>query len=649
MKTNELLVGVLLLAYTPVFAKNYYVSTDGDDRGDGSRKHPFRTITFASTVMKPGDVCYIHAGVYRENVTINNSGTAEKPLVFKAISKKSEVIIDATEVLTGWQKVEDNIYQTTAKLAFEPIENTLFYNEELMDIARFPNNEDHDPFTLDGQSVKAGSANHFEMEKFVNADLEGAYFTYMGSHSGCSWSRKIESFENGVIKHEGVDIKKWPYKPHNPTFMTNKNRGLLFVFGAKDLLDYPGEWHYDAENKKVYAIFPDQQDPLEGKVKVQARPTTLAIEGNHVQFDHINYFGGEVHINGDYCQISNAELKQCSQSMQGLIGISAQSNTASILISGSNCTIKDNLIEGGRTSGIVMYGSGKQHLIHNNVIRYFNTTGIHANPIRTSCNEVKILNNSIYTCGRDGIYVAGKYGEVAYNDVFDCLKINNDGGVFYTVGNDDLKHTQIHHNWFHDSQGPSYTDGRVSGIYLDNNSKGYDVYRNIISNVSWGAMNINWHNTDINFYHNTIWNAGYSVERWALHYPIERIRIVNNFANVRAGKEGDEWIGTYIGKNIIDTTSPFQNEQENDFRPRRKSVLMGSGEQIQDCVHVKSKAGCEIGALRRGEKMWPVGANWAHEVMPMNFELNAKRSGIYGQDSKKRESEDDIFLTKSKK
>jgi len=81
------------------------------------------------------------------------------------------------------------------------------------------------------------------------------------------------------------------------------------------------------------------------------------------------------------------------------------------------------------------------------------------------------MSNTIIGGGRDGIFIPSEDSEVAYNDVSDVMRINNDGGLFYVVGNEFDKNTAVHHNWFHDSFGPDYADGRCAGIYLDNDSK----------------------------------------------------------------------------------------------------------------------------------------------------------------------------------
>lgn len=651
-RTNLLTVLVATIALFSsgsVAAKDYYVSKKGKDTNSGTLNNPFQTISKAASQMKAGDICYIMEGTYHEVLNPKNSGTKKKPITFKNY-KDDKVVIDATEVINGWQKFSGDIYKVEKEMvSATSIFNTLFYDNEVLDIARWPNNSDGDKFTFDGHRIKGGSGSHFEVDDLPNINFTGGYFCYLGAHSGTSWSRVINSYSDGVIRFKEVDINKWPYTPHNPTIFRNGNRGQLYLFGKLELLDHPGEWYYDAVNQIIYAMFPDGKAPKSGSVKGGVRATTMEINTNHITVDGIDCFGGEVRVAGDYCCIRNGEFKNCAVTYDGLINISAQSATATMMIKGSGVTIENNLIEGGMANAIVLSGKDNvNHLIRNNVIRYFNTIGIHAKPITSHCDYTVITNNTIYTCGRDGITTSGKYSEIAYNDVSDCMRVNNDGGVYYTVGNDDLKYTEIHHNYFHDSYGPAYADGRAAGIYLDNNSKGYDVHHNVVWNITWSGLMFNWYNTDFNLYNNTIWDAGFNMGRWANGYTFERVNVMNNYANITSRdvveKSGDqeEWIGDKIVTNIINEKSPFVDVENQNFIPAKGSYLIDKGTILKKLSKDYLGERPDVGAYEYGEEPWLVGASWAKDVVGDDLNYSKQNREPYSE-NKVRESEDDIF------
>ena len=99
MKTFVVIIGCLFILNTLGFSKNYYVSaTRGDDDNDGTRRSQFLTIQKAADLMVAGDSCIISAGMYRETVTLKNSGTADKPIVFIA---NGDVKVSGTEHITA--------------------------------------------------------------------------------------------------------------------------------------------------------------------------------------------------------------------------------------------------------------------------------------------------------------------------------------------------------------------------------------------------------------------------------------------------------------------------------------------------------------------------------------------------------------------
>ncbi len=81
---HRLMLILFLMALIPASAKNIYVATNGSDRNPGTNNRPFKTIQKAADVVKPGDVVLIKRGIYREQVKITRSGSANKMIKFKA-------------------------------------------------------------------------------------------------------------------------------------------------------------------------------------------------------------------------------------------------------------------------------------------------------------------------------------------------------------------------------------------------------------------------------------------------------------------------------------------------------------------------------------------------------------------------------------
>ena len=66
----------------------------------------FTTIGAAAKAVEPGDRVCIHAGVYRESVVIEKSGTRERPICFEA-EPAARVIVTGADPLSSWRKEAD--------------------------------------------------------------------------------------------------------------------------------------------------------------------------------------------------------------------------------------------------------------------------------------------------------------------------------------------------------------------------------------------------------------------------------------------------------------------------------------------------------------------------------------------------------------
>ncbi len=88
------------LDYDP--PKTYYVNTNGNDANNGlSTSRPFKTITKAATVVRPGDKVYVAGGTYTENPQFNIAGTDLHPIRF--VAQGNVVVQSAAANEWGWR------------------------------------------------------------------------------------------------------------------------------------------------------------------------------------------------------------------------------------------------------------------------------------------------------------------------------------------------------------------------------------------------------------------------------------------------------------------------------------------------------------------------------------------------------------------
>ena len=85
--------------------------------------------------MKAGDICYIRQGVYRELVTVRNSGKADEPISFCAYQGETPVVSGADILNLKWSVYRGSIYKASTSWQF----NQLFVDEDMINEARWPN------------------------------------------------------------------------------------------------------------------------------------------------------------------------------------------------------------------------------------------------------------------------------------------------------------------------------------------------------------------------------------------------------------------------------------------------------------------------------------------------------------------------------
>ena len=91
----------------------YYVrQTVGDDTHDGlSPETAWRSLAILEKAMQAGDTAYVGPGLYREEVTVANSGTAENPITFIADSRGAYTRDPPGVVMiTGADAVDETIF-----------------------------------------------------------------------------------------------------------------------------------------------------------------------------------------------------------------------------------------------------------------------------------------------------------------------------------------------------------------------------------------------------------------------------------------------------------------------------------------------------------------------------------------------------------
>ncbi len=81
----------------------FYLSPDGDNAAEGSKEHPWRTLQYAVTKLKPGTVICLMAGIYYGPVEIGTRAGEQSPAALRALAGQ-EVVVTYDNAFVRQQK-----------------------------------------------------------------------------------------------------------------------------------------------------------------------------------------------------------------------------------------------------------------------------------------------------------------------------------------------------------------------------------------------------------------------------------------------------------------------------------------------------------------------------------------------------------------
>ncbi len=615
-KVFPLTILLSLLMLTTVLAQTtYYVSKSGNNDNSGTEESsPFLTIRKAAGLVTAGDVVIISEGTYRESVVPSSSGTAEAPITFMA-KEGDEVTISGLEPLSGWELDEGSIYKTDV-LFNSGFDNMVMYGDRLCDLARYPNNVDGDPFTVDGQNNTGGSLSEMT-GSFPDLDWsDGGFVWYMGTSRWTSWRAIITGASRNKVEYRGPD--GWEGSAHNP-----KDGGEFILMGIKEAIDYEYEFYYDIGRKVLYLQTPDGEVPADSLVQMKRRTNGFILNSkNHIVIDGIDFYGCGIDVNGSSTGnlIKNLKVMYGNHAMG--VGTAAFVDHQSINLRGSNNRVERCEIGWGANTGIRMGGDGNE--VHDCIIHDFNYIGSYGAPVmmRSGSNS-KLTQSTLFNAGRDVIQAVNDNVEIAFNDVYNSNLINDDCGTFYTCCGEHF--TEIHHNFFHDSdsRGDKY---KAAGIYLDNDVQAYDVHHNVVYNMEWTGIQMNWDNWNFNIYNNTIWNVSEAMGEWTPSGKEKKdLIVVNNLSNE------DTWIGTDVSNNLDLSSSPFVDFEKENFQLKNGSNAIDFGKTVSGLDIEYKGSSPDAGAFEDGMEPWVPGATWINEstVNVKEFDISPLALKVY--------------------
>ena len=98
--------------------KEFHVAVTGCDFAQGTREHPFRTISKAAKVAETGDKIIVHEGEYREWVKPEHSGYSNLSRITYEAAEGEKVVIKGSERIQSWEKLEGTMWKAVLPNTF---------------------------------------------------------------------------------------------------------------------------------------------------------------------------------------------------------------------------------------------------------------------------------------------------------------------------------------------------------------------------------------------------------------------------------------------------------------------------------------------------------------------------------------------------
>ncbi|PXX53235.1 uncharacterized protein DUF1565 [Hungatella effluvii] len=395
--------------------REYHVAVTGCDFEEGTKDHPFRTISKAALLAMPGDRVIVHEGEYREWVKPAQGGTSSVSRITYEAAEGERVVIKGSEQITCWEPVEGSVWKAVLPNSFFGTYNP--YKEVLGgDWFIYPNDN----------SLHAGDV-YLNGKSFYEA-------------------KSLEEVKNPVIRTEGVN-PPWTRHPEP-------------ILHPEDTM-YQWYAETDQETTVIYANF-QGVNPNEELTEINVRKCCFYPEKTG-----LNY----ITVRGFEMAQAACPWTPPTADQPGLLG----TNWSKGWIIENN-KIHDAKCSGISIGKEASTGHNLCTRTHRKPgYQYQMEAVFRARQIGWSKETIGshvIRNNEIYDCGQNGIvgHMGCVFSEIAHNHIYNIAVKHEYFG--YEIGGIKLHaaiDVQIHHNSIHNCTLGTWLDWQAQGTRVSKN------------------------------------------------------------------------------------------------------------------------------------------------------------------------------------
>ena len=505
----------------PVGSPIHVDPVNGSNDWEGTSDCPLASLAKAVEDSVAGDEVVLAAGVYRDNVTVDNLDN----LLIRA-ADGARVVFDGSRSLSEdlevtWSAADgDGIQEVTL-----PVDGWQLFNDYKEEVpARWPNAQFNDQTVFNrsywAEGTLTGSNNaytqgwltdagpedgvHPGLNETINAtglDPIGA-IAVMNLGSFRTNSRIITDWNgsNGTFAYDGTDVG-WKTKHH-----------AYFLEGKRELIDTHGEWWFNNSNNRLHYKTPIGQDANDLNLRVKVQPFAISvINSDGVTLQGLDFFATTVNFNNcDGCSLTNASLEYPSTSKRGL-GIAGESEDDRWMTRfyRSTHSFVDNVsiinTDGGAIEFQGSAGQSHNNTVNNSYFRAIDWSAADQKGLMVTIYEggrdMRFTNNTVHLTGASSVLSIGDAPKVLYNEVWDVGHLQTDGAVVQVM-QAEAPGAEIAYNWIHDviKYGARF-DAPINEAGEGMNGS---MHHNVVWNAAGGLMvKGDYHN----IHNNTVFNS----------------------------------------------------------------------------------------------------------------------------------------------
>ena len=493
-----------------------YVALSGSDSNPGTIDQPFATVgkarqyirdlITASALPTGGVTVNLRGGVYLRTKSFDlyasDSGTADKPIVWRAYPGETVRFVGATAIPPSWFSIltstspEYNRLSPTARghvcvvdlkahgitdygtlsnragatwNASAPME--LFCNDQPMQLGRYPN---------DGnlQTGAVTSPTRFgytdqEVERWTTA--EDPWFSGM---FGTYW---FNSLVGGHVNTTNDTITLNAQPPYGVAA-----DHPYYAFNLLEEIDTPGEYYINRTTGKLYFWAPGYLAGCDMYVSTVNDYMLHLIGASNITIEGITFEMSRAGLaaidNG-----SNNHITDCVLRNAGRYGIS---------ISGTNNGIENSQVSDVGETAVTLSGGNRQTLqAGGNYVRncdlYQWGRWVRSTRTAVSVDTVGqiVANNDIHDGPSGAIWYTGNNHLLEYNDIWGVCTDIQDAGVIYAGRDWGYRGNVIRYNMIHNVHNV-FSSGDLYGVYFDDAVSQADIYGNLFYDIDgWAQFN----------------------------------------------------------------------------------------------------------------------------------------------------------------